>query len=363
MVSDEPTGTSHGDQTHALSVVTATGPSFTQKTMFICRGIVGDVVIAGGTCVITHVRQGVQTTTHEWPMLKLSPRRRVIMSLKTRTQDQADMKPGEMADNQQRWNSFGITRRLEIERDPERYRISACPVKNREFYEEFLDLVTPLTGKQLLELGFGRGDLSVWLAQQGALVTGVELGQDLVSAASTLASLNGVSCDFRQGNISDLTGIASDAFDIVVGIAILHHLSQVDVLKTLTECQRVLKPGGIAVFVETVENSRWFDLLQNLIPAGKNNSAYYRPSILNRRRWKEYIAALDERAMTNQELLSAGNRLFRTTSITSYGFLIRLARLFGPSSAKPLMAIDRFLFRFLPPLRRYCRMVLVAYTR
>jgi hypothetical protein len=68
MAPDEPTGTGHGDQTHALPLVTATGLSFTQKTIFISSGIVGEVVIAGGTCVITHARQGVPTETHEWPM-------------------------------------------------------------------------------------------------------------------------------------------------------------------------------------------------------------------------------------------------------------------------------------------------------
>jgi len=61
--------------------------------------------------------------------------------------------------------------------------------------------------------------------------------------------------------------------------------------------------------------------------------------------------------------LSVSQGLFRMTRITGYGFLIRLARLFGPSSAESLMAIDRFLFRFLPPLRRYCRMALVVYTK
>lgn len=273
------------------------------------------------------------------------------------------MTPAERAENQQRWNAFGKARQLDMAQHPERYRISTCPVKNREFYQEFLDLVSPLTGKRLLELGSGRGDLSVWLAQHGATVTAVDLGHDLVSAAAQLATLNGVSCDFRQGNISDLTGIDSDAFDVVVGIAVLHHLPEAEVLRTVQECHRVLKPGGVAVFVETMENSRWFDLLQKLFPAGRRNSSYYRPSILNRRRWKEYVAALDERAMTNEELLSVSQGLFRMTRITGYGFLIRLARLFGPSSAEPLMAIDRFLFRFLPPLRRYCRMALVVYTK
>jgi 2-polyprenyl-3-methyl-5-hydroxy-6-metoxy-1,4-benzoquinol methylase len=278
-------------------------------------------------------------------------------------QDLSAMAPSERAEGQERWNEIGSARRLDIERNPARYLISACPVRDREFYGDLLELVSPLPGKDLLELGFGRGELSVWLAQQGARVTAVDLGQELVSAAAALAKLNGVSCDFRQGNVSELRGIPPDQFDVVAGIAILHHLPQSEVRRSLSECHRVLKPGGLAVFAEPVENSRWFDLAQNLFPAGRKNSAYYRPSILNRRRWRAYVEALDDRTMTDQELLSASQELFRTARVSNYGLLIRLSRVLGPSSVPPLKAIDRFLFRFLPPLRRYCRTTLAVYCK
>ncbi len=273
------------------------------------------------------------------------------------------MSESEKSERQDRWNEFGIARRLDIEQHPERYRISECPLQGREFYDQLVDLLNPLQGKQLLELGCGRGDLSVWLALQGAEVTAVDLGRDLVSAAVALSNLNGVSCDFHQGNMTDLGGIAAGRFDLVCGMAVLHHLSEPDVSRTLRECHRVLRSGGAAIFVEPVENSRWFDLIQSLIPAGEPNGTNYRPSILSRRRWKDYVAASDDRAMTDRELSAAGQGLFRATQITSYGLLIRLVRLLGHGFSAPLMAIDRFLFRRLPALKRYSRTSLVVYTK
>jgi hypothetical protein len=75
------------------------------------------------------------------------------------------------------------------------------------------------------------------------------------------------------------------------------------------------------------------------------------------------VEALDDRTMTDQELLSASQELFRTARVSNYGLLIRLSRVLGPSSVPPLKAIDRFLFRFLPPLRRYCRTTLAVYCK
>jgi SAM-dependent methyltransferase len=42
----------------------------------------------------------------------------------------------------------------------------------------------------------------------------------------------------------------TDHFDFIAGIDILHH---VDVEKSLKECKRVLKPGGVAIFREPIE--------------------------------------------------------------------------------------------------------------
>lgn len=57
-------------------------------------------------------------------------------------------------------------------------------------------------------------------------------------------------CLLLQLNAEDLN-FRENSFDLVVGAAILHHLFRPD--KTLKECAKILKPGGIAIFFEPFE--------------------------------------------------------------------------------------------------------------
>lgn len=271
-------------------------------------------------------------------------------------------KAGKEFVTQERWNQHGIERIRRIESDPGRYIISGSPVGTGETGEKLMQILNPLKGKRILELGCGRGDFSVWLAKQGAQVTAVDIGPDLVAAARVLAKVNGVDCEFRQGNITDLP-FDSAAYDVVIGLAILHHLSEAEVLKAIRECYRVLKTGGVAVFHEPVENSALFNLVQNLFPVGKKGSRHYRPSILRRKAWADYIETLDDRAMSNRELVAAGSGLFRQIKLSPHGLLVRLVRLIGKKHRNALLAADRFLFRIFPPLKHYSQTVLVEYKK
>ena len=268
----------------------------------------------------------------------------------------------EQSVDQERWNQYGIERIKEIEKKPDRYIIRNCPISNLAAYDEIMRLLNPIQGKIILELGCGRGDFSVWIAKQSAKVTAVDIGHDLIAAARTLSRINQVDCEFREGNIIDLP-FDSATFDVVIGLAILHHLSETDVSQALRESHRVLKEGGIAIFHESVENSKLFNFIQNLFPAGKKGGRYYRPSIMQRKRWANYIETLDDRCMTNRELVSAGKEHFRVIRIIPYGFLIRFARLIGAKYRNTLLTLDRFLFKVIPPLRYLSQTVLVIYQK
>jgi 2-polyprenyl-3-methyl-5-hydroxy-6-metoxy-1,4-benzoquinol methylase len=264
--------------------------------------------------------------------------------------------------DQSRWNSLGKVRIREMEADRDKFTISTCPISHLAAHGKLINLLTPMQNKNILELGCGRGELSIWLAKQGAQITAIDIGPDLVTAAKGLADLNQVKCTFMQGDITDLP-VGSAAFDAVIGIAILHHLSEASVPKVLRECHRVLNAGGFAIFHEPVENSRLFDCMQNLVPVGRKGKKYYRPSILQRKAWKHHVRLRDDRAMTNRELISAGEGVFSTITILPYGLLIRLVRLFGNKPRRVLRQIDAWLFKLLPPLRRFSQTVLVVYNK
>ncbi len=267
-----------------------------------------------------------------------------------------------LSDDQSRWDDYGLKQLMDIKKNPAQHIITGSPIGHWSFYEDLVTHLMPIKNRSVLELGCGFGHFSVYLAKLGGRITGVDIGENIISAARALAEVNQVDCKFDQCNILNLP-FEYGSYDIVLGISILHHLSQPDVFSALRETSRVLKLDGVAIFIEPVENSKFFSTIQNLIQLGKLGTWGYRPSILNKKKWKEYISSMDDRDMTTQEFEVAGGRLFSFTEIHAYGFVSRLQRIIGPKYRSKLISIDKFLFKYFPPLRFYSQMVLVKYRK
>jgi SAM-dependent methyltransferase len=263
--------------------------------------------------------------------------------------------------DQSRWDAAGAKRIEELTSDPGRFLVDESPHARKVFHADLMASLGSLSRLEILELGCGRGELAVYLATQGATVTGIDIGETLIRAARLLAEINDVDCSFVRASATELP-FEERTFDRVVGVAVLHHLSKEDLAQALRETQRVLKPSGTALFCEPIENSRVFDFIQSLVPAGRPGDADYRPSILRRRAWAEYRRGQDQRALTVRELREVGARFRDVTIIRHYGILSRLWRLLGRRSRAPLEAVDAVLLRRLPPLRYLARSVLIEYA-
>jgi 2-polyprenyl-3-methyl-5-hydroxy-6-metoxy-1,4-benzoquinol methylase len=105
---------------------------------------------------------------------------------------------------------------LDIQENPNKYIIDAQaspvpPWTANICDDELITLLSPMQihDKKILELACGFGDVSVWLSKQGAKVTGVDLGSDLVATASALATVNQVDCRFQQCNITNLPFVST----------------------------------------------------------------------------------------------------------------------------------------------------------
>ena len=264
--------------------------------------------------------------------------------------------------DQQRWDQYGADRLLALAADPKRFVITAPPYARMPYVQGLVGALGPVTGKRVLELGCGHGTLSVYLAKQGARVTGVDIGPRLVEAAGKLAELNGVDAEFARVDIKSLP-FAAESFDVVVGLAVLHHLPERDLACALAETHRVLRAGGIASLVEPVEDSRAFDFLQSLVPAGTPGDTHYRPSRLNRRAWSRYVDTEDQRSLTTRELRRGGDAPWRSVTFTPYGLTSRLERLLPARHRSALWALDGVLLERRPPVRRFCRTVLARYEK
>ena len=73
--------------------------------------------------------------------------------------------------------------------------------------------------------------------------------------------------------------------------------------------------------------------------------------------------SVDDRALSNKELLTAGDNLFYSTIIEHFGFLIRLQRILGSKYKAPMQKIDKWLLGTFPLFRFLCQTVLVDYKK
>jgi 2-polyprenyl-3-methyl-5-hydroxy-6-metoxy-1,4-benzoquinol methylase len=109
----------------------------------------------------------------------------------------------------------------------------------------------PLTPGRALDVGCGTGDTSIYLAQHGWQVTGVDFVSKAVHKARAKAEAAGVDIDIRQGDATKLSteGI-SNGFGLIVDQGCLHAISGDDRDKYVREVTAVAAPDARLMLVE-----------------------------------------------------------------------------------------------------------------
>lgn len=112
--------------------------------------------------------------------------------------------------------------------------------------ESELQLLGDLRGGQVLDLGCGGGQSAIWLAQQGASVTGLDISQQQLAFATSQARQAGVAVRFVQGGAEQLASWPPASWDLILSIYALPYI--VDLTGCLAACQRTLRTGGRLIF-------------------------------------------------------------------------------------------------------------------
>lgn len=115
--------------------------------------------------------------------------------------------------------------------------------------EVILDLVGDMQGTKVLDAGCGDGYMSRKLARLGAKVTGVELSSEMLAFAKRDEGSEPLGIDYYWADIADIPFLHDDSFDLVLTNVVIGDCQ--DYRGAFTEFARVLRPGGVYLFVDT----------------------------------------------------------------------------------------------------------------
>lgn len=107
-------------------------------------------------------------------------------------------------------------------------------------------LIGDVRGKRLIDCGCGFGFYSIYCAQQGAIVTGVDISETMIELAKAEAAKAGVEVEFRVENVANMKAIPSNTFDMALcSVVVCFGMPQL-----FKEIARVLKKSGTLCFSE-----------------------------------------------------------------------------------------------------------------
>jgi SAM-dependent methyltransferase len=144
------------------------------------------------------------------------------------------------------------------------YRVGFTPWDGHPLAQRLRDLIegssdtSPLTAGSALEVGCGTGDCSIYLAQHGWKVTGVDFVAKALDKARAKAVAADVSVNFVQADVTHLSqaGIGAD-FQLIVDNGCLHNMSDGDRDAYVREVSAVAGPDARLLIVAFVPGGRF----------------------------------------------------------------------------------------------------------
>jgi 2-polyprenyl-6-hydroxyphenyl methylase/3-demethylubiquinone-9 3-methyltransferase len=153
---------------------------------------------------------------------------------------------------------------------------------------DYIDRLSHLAGKTVLDVGCGGGILSESMAGRGALVTGIDLGDKALKVAKLHLLESGRKVSYRKTAVEDIAKEEPHHYDVVTCMEMLEHVP--NPASTVNACAQLVKPGGWVFFSTINRNPKSYlfaiigaEYVLNLLPRGTHDYAkFIKPSELAR---------------------------------------------------------------------------------
>jgi 2-polyprenyl-6-hydroxyphenyl methylase / 3-demethylubiquinone-9 3-methyltransferase len=152
----------------------------------------------------------------------------------------------------------------------------------------WIDSRAALEGKSALDVGCGGGILTEAMAQRGARVAGIDLGEKALRIAQAHMLESGVQVRYEAASAEAFAEAHPGAFDVVTCLELLEHVPEPP--STVAACARLAKPGGRVFFSTINRNPKAYllavigaEYVLKLLPKGTHDyTRFIKPSELTR---------------------------------------------------------------------------------
>jgi 2-polyprenyl-6-hydroxyphenyl methylase / 3-demethylubiquinone-9 3-methyltransferase len=150
----------------------------------------------------------------------------------------------------------------------------------------WIDERSPVAETKLLDVGCGGGILAESLAQRGADVTGIDMGEAPLAVAQLHSLETGISVNYEHCTAEEMAEQHPKEYDIVTCLEMLEHVPNPS--SVIQACAKLVKPGGHLYFSTINRNPKAYifavlgaEYLLKMLPKGTHDySKFIRPSEL-----------------------------------------------------------------------------------
>jgi ubiquinone/menaquinone biosynthesis C-methylase UbiE len=231
----------------------------------------------------------------------------------------------------------------DLELKPRMWTRYAHPTELWDWRQMAVVQLGDVAGKDMLDMGCGMGEESVYFAKLGAKVTGIDIAEVGIATLKRRAAHHNLAISALKMR-ADETTFPDNRFDLVHGLGILHHIG---IAKGLAEVRRVLRPGGIGVFLEPMGNSPLIEVVKTWM---LRRAMAFGGAVTHVTDHEENLKWKD---------IDAATRAFSEVRLYPYNLLFRARRLV-PQVAYPLVhKLDFAVLNLAPALKRYAGAVVI----